>query len=239
MADPQTVRPDAGGGRTIRALGYLSLALLALITAIVSYQHGLQVVRASGTDGNVAYLIPLVADLLIFASSLALLDASQRGHRYPPLAVVSLGFGVIATIVMNVAAGWAHGVSGALVSALAPLALVFSYETLMGMIRRARQQDDAEPAEPAQQEISQVQPPFVELVEVAAPAPRTLAEAVVAAKAQGLSVRAISEGYEITRYRVDAILKAAEGGGDEAEPAGEDLVPSLNGQHASDVEQPE
>jgi hypothetical protein len=129
-------------GRLIRLLGGAALLALALITAVISYQHGLDVVHTTGTTGRVAYLVPLVADLLIFASSLALLDAAQNNMPRPGLAVASLTFGIVATVAMNVADGWSHGVGGALVSALAPVTLVLSYETLMGVVRRARQRTE-------------------------------------------------------------------------------------------------
>lgn len=134
-------------GRRTRVLGGLTLGALAAITAVISYRHGLEVVRATGTEGFVAYLVPLVADLMIFASSLALLDAAQRNQPRPVLAVCSLAFGIVATVAMNVASGWHHGYGGALVSALAPVALVLSYETLMGMVRRGRQVAAEEPPE--------------------------------------------------------------------------------------------
>jgi hypothetical protein len=209
---------DRGRTRLTRPLAGLSLAGLAIITAIVSYQHGLQVVRAAGNGGIVAYLVPLVADLMIFASSLALLEAAQTGQPRPPLAVVSLGFGISATIAMNVAAGYAHGAAGALVSALAPVALVLSYETLMGMLRRGHH----EPAEPAEQSevaaFSHLQPPPATVAQ-------TLVEAVRAAHADGLSKRALAEQFEISRYRVDAILN--QNGDDRPTAAEDEPVPSV------------
>ena len=134
-------------------MGGFTLGSLAAITAVISYQHGLDVVRATGTTGWVAYLVPIVADLMIYASSLALLDAAQRRQPRPRLAMASLAFGIVATVAMNVASGWAHGYGGALVSALAPVALVLSYETLMGMIRRGPESpteatDEATPCQP-------------------------------------------------------------------------------------------
>lgn len=153
-----TERPPASKttvGRSTRLLGGLSLAALAMITAIISYRHGLEVVHATGTRGFVAYLVPLVPDLMIFASSLALLEAAQQGAPRPALAVSALAFGIVATVAMNVASGWHHGYGGALVSALAPVALVLSYETLMGMVRRGRQHAEAEEAEDAETTIEE------------------------------------------------------------------------------------
>ncbi len=129
--------------QTPRGRGWLrdnpDLAGLAAIALIVSYLHGLEVAHRTGSTGAVAYLIPLVADLLIIGASRALLDAAHYDERRPRLAAVSLVVAIGVTVAMNVAAGWVHGPGGALVSALAPLAFVAAYEILMGRIRRKRQ----------------------------------------------------------------------------------------------------
>lgn len=127
----------AADGR-IRLVAGLALFALAAITAIVSYLHALAVVRAVGNTGAVAYLIPFVADLMIVSASMALLEAARNSTAKPALAIVSLVFGIGATLAMNVAAGWHHGSAGALVAALPPVALVLSLETLMGLVRRTR-----------------------------------------------------------------------------------------------------
>ena len=135
----------------IPAVGSTVLAALALLTGIISYQHGLEVVHASGTTGWVAALVPFVPDLLIAASSLAILYAAQDGVRWPPLPWCGLLFGIVATGCMNVAAGMDHGRAGVLVSLLAPAALLLSYETLMDMIRRARKKAADVAAEAAEE----------------------------------------------------------------------------------------
>jgi hypothetical protein len=128
----------AADGR-IRLIAGLALFALAAITAIVSYLHALAVVRSVGNTGAVAYLIPFVADLMIVSASMALLEAARNSAIKPALAIVSLVFGIGATLAMNVAAGWHHGSAGALVAALPPVALVLSLETLIGLVRRSRE----------------------------------------------------------------------------------------------------
>jgi hypothetical protein len=59
---------------------------------------------------------------------LALLEAARNSAAKPALAIVSLVFGIGATLAMNVAAGWHHGSAGALVAALPPVALVLSLD---------------------------------------------------------------------------------------------------------------
>ncbi len=128
----------SSGDGLIRLTAGLALAALAAITGIVSYLHALAVVHATGSTGAVAYLVPLVADLMIVTASLALLDAIRHRARKPPLAMLSLAVGIGATLAMNVAAGSQNGAGGALVASLPPVAFVLSLETLMGIVRLAR-----------------------------------------------------------------------------------------------------
>jgi Protein of unknown function (DUF2637) len=139
-------RDDRPGGARSGSRGWpyplvagRALFALAAITANVSYLHALAVVRAVGNTGAVAYLIPFVADLMIVSASMTLLEAARNSAAKPALAIVSLVFGIGATLAMNVAAGWHHGSTGALVAALPPVALVLSLEALMGQVRRTRE----------------------------------------------------------------------------------------------------
>jgi hypothetical protein len=76
---------------------------------------------------------------MIVPASMALLEAARNSAAKPTLAIMSLVFGIGATLAMNVAAGWHHGSAGALVAALPPVALVLSLDTLMGLVRRSRE----------------------------------------------------------------------------------------------------
>jgi hypothetical protein len=137
-ATGRAARAPAADGR-IRLVAGLALFALAAITAIVSYLHALAVVQSVGNTGAMAYLIPFVADLMIVSASMALLEAARNSAAKPALAIVSLVFGIGATLAMNVAAGWHHGSTGALVAALPPVALVLSLETLIGLVRRSHE----------------------------------------------------------------------------------------------------
>jgi hypothetical protein len=121
----------------IRFLTAAVVILLAGVAAVVSYRHAYEVVIANGESGFTAILVPLTIDGLIFASSMVLLDAARRRLPAPKLAYLTLGLGVVATLAANVMHGWAHGPVGAIVAAWPALALVLSYELLMGLIRRA------------------------------------------------------------------------------------------------------
>ncbi|MEV4245209.1 DUF2637 domain-containing protein [Streptosporangium canum] len=121
----------------IRFATTVVVLLLAAVAAVVSYRHAYEVVVLNGEAGFTAYLVPLTIDGAIFASSMVLLDAARRGLPVPALARWTLGLGILATLAANVAHGWAHGVVGAIVAAWPAVALVLSYELLMGMIRRS------------------------------------------------------------------------------------------------------
>ncbi|WP_307827780.1 DUF2637 domain-containing protein [Planomonospora sp. ID82291] len=120
----------------IRAVTTAVVVLLAAVAAVVSYRHAFEVVTAYGEAGFTAYLVPLTIDGAIFASSMVMLDCARRGLPVPPLARWTLGLGILATLAANVAHGWAHGPVGAIVAAWPAVALVLSYELLMGLIRR-------------------------------------------------------------------------------------------------------
>jgi hypothetical protein len=115
---------------------------VAMVAAVVSYEHAYALVRAHGEMGWTAHLIPLTVDGLIWASSMVMLDSARRGSRVPKLARWLLGLGIAATLAANVAHGLGHGPIGSAVAAWPAVALVGSHELLMVIIRGAQ-----EPAE--------------------------------------------------------------------------------------------
>ncbi|MEV0626025.1 DUF2637 domain-containing protein [Nonomuraea wenchangensis] len=162
------------------------VVLLAAVAAVVSYRHAFEVISAHGESGWVAYLVPLTIDGLIFAASMVLLDAARRGTPRPKLAYFTLALGILATLAANVMHGWEHGVIGSIVAAWPAVALVLSYELLMGLIRRsavAVNHDevtvtpDSPPGEQPAEAAARIEPPAVpEPVEyVPEPLPEELA----------------------------------------------------------------
>jgi hypothetical protein len=111
---------------------------VAVVAAVVSYEHASALVRAHGESGWSGRLIPLTVDGLIYASSMAMLDAARRGIPAPVLARWLLGLGIAATLAANVAHGLGEGPVGAAVGAWPAVALVGSYELLMVIIRSAQ-----------------------------------------------------------------------------------------------------
>ena len=124
--------------RLIRITTALAVVAVAVIAAVISYQHAFELVRSHGESGVTARLVPFTVDGLIWAASMVVLDASRRGQAVPRLAAWSLGTGIVATVGANLAHGVGHGPVGALVSAWPALALVGSFELLMMLIRTGR-----------------------------------------------------------------------------------------------------
>ena len=124
--------------RLIKITTALAVVAVAVVAAVISYQHAYERVRAHGESGLTTRLLPFAVDGLIWAASMVVPDASRRNQPVPQLAAWSLGTGIVATIGANLAHGMGHGPVGALVSAWPALALVGSFELLMMLIRTGR-----------------------------------------------------------------------------------------------------
>ena len=81
------------------------MVAVAVVAAVISYQHAYELVRSHGESGVTARLLPFTVDGLIWAASMAVLDASRRSQPVPRLAVWSLGAGIVATVGANLAHG--------------------------------------------------------------------------------------------------------------------------------------
>src|SRR5580698_7348463 len=107
---PRQQRPRRNGAprgvdvmtdKLIRVTTALAVLAVAVVAAIISYQHAYELIRAHGETGFTARLLPLTVDGLIWAASMVILDASRRHQRVPRLALWSLGTGIVATIGAN------------------------------------------------------------------------------------------------------------------------------------------
>jgi len=121
--------------RLIRITTALTVVAVAIVAAIISYQHAYELVRTHGEFGPTARLVPLTVDGLIYSSSMVLLRCARHRVAVPALARWLLGLGIAATLAANVAHGLGHGPVGAVVAAWPAVALVGSYELLMMIIR--------------------------------------------------------------------------------------------------------
>jgi hypothetical protein len=186
-------------GTFIRVTTALAVLMVAGIAAIISYQHAYELVIAHGESGVTARLLPFTVDGLILAASMVILDASRRDQRVPPLAALSLGCAIAATVGANVAHGLGHGPVGALVSAWPALALVGSFELLMLLIRRSQHDAGGESPRGVQDQPAPASPNREPL------AP-TLEQTVRDWHALGRSQRSISRELSIDRRKVRAML---------------------------------
>jgi hypothetical protein len=179
-------------GRLTRITTAPAVVAVASVAAIISYQHAYELVRTHGESNLTARLLPFTVDGLIWAASMVVLDASRRDQRVPPLALWSLGAGIVATIGANLAHGLGHGPIGALVSAWPALALAASFELLMLLVRTANRGPG--PWGDAQ--------PMAHRAPADTPTQPTLEEAVHAPHRSGTSQRAIARQLTIDRRKV-------------------------------------
>ena len=132
-------RPAASGGvdRAIRVSTAAVVLAVAGIAAYISYWHAYAVVREYGETGVTAQLEPATIDGLVYASSMVILYAARHDRPVPKLARWMLALGILASLAVNVAQGWSHGLVGAVVAAWPAVSLVGSYELLAWIIRTA------------------------------------------------------------------------------------------------------
>ena len=188
--------------RLIRITTALAVVAVAVVAAIISYQHAFELVRSHGESGLTARLVPFTVDGLIWAASMVVLDASRRGQPVPRLAAWSLGVGIVATVGANLAHGVGHGPVGALVSAWPAVALVGSFELLMTLIRTGRGTRAGEARYEAV-------PPLVHDALAVRPVGPTLEQTVQARYEAGQSQRAIARELNLDRRKVKRILDQA------------------------------
>jgi Protein of unknown function (DUF2637) len=119
----------------IRASTAAVVVAVAGIAAYISYWHAYAVVREYGESGVTALLEPGTIDGLVYASSMVILHAARHRLPVPRLACWMLALGITASLAVNVAQGWSHGLVGAAAAAWPAVALVGSYELLAWMIR--------------------------------------------------------------------------------------------------------
>lgn len=128
---------DGGMDHAIRISTAGVVVVVAGIAAYISYWHAYTVVREYGESGVTAMLEPATIDGLVYASSMVMLYAARHHLPVPRLARWMLALGILASLAVNVAQGWSHGLVGAVVAAWPAVALVGSYELLAWLIRTA------------------------------------------------------------------------------------------------------
>lgn len=179
--------------KLIRWTTVAAVLMVAVIAAVVSYEHAYDLVRAHGETGFAAHGLPLTIDGMIWAASMVMLDASRRDGDAPRLAWLGLAVGIAASLCANVVHGLGHGWTGAIVSAWPAAALVVSFELLMLLLRASKRDD-----EPAGNGVDRPEP-IVEHIVV--PVPPTVEQVVHAWVETGKSRRQIAADFDKYRDR--------------------------------------
>lgn len=130
--------------RTVRLMGTISVGIVAVVAAVVSYAH-MQAVAFHAGEGWRSWLEPLSVDGLLIGASLVLYV-----RRTARLAWLAVAVGLLVSLAANLAA--AHPtLTSRLVSAWPAIALALSYETLLTLVRKATpdtESDDTPDREP-------------------------------------------------------------------------------------------
>lgn len=216
-----TQSAGVAGDRRIRRSSIATILIVAVVGTAISSWHAFELVHAGGEPVPVALGYPLLIDGVIFMASMNVLQAARRGRAAaggrPVLAWVALILGALVTLAVNVAYGWDRGLLSQLLSAIPPLAVICSYELLMKQIRQAADEGSQAPELPVASHPQPIRNEVAEPPATPAPVARTLAEAVLAARADGESIRGVARAFDIPRSKVESIIRQAEG--DDEDPA--------------------
>lgn len=120
----------------VRRITTLAVVMVAGVAAAASYEH-MRHLAASAGEGWRAFLLPLAVDGLMVAASMAMLVRKRRGVRAGALVWCALLAGIGASLAANIAAA-APTVTGRLVAAWPPVALLLAYELLMQQVKTSR-----------------------------------------------------------------------------------------------------
>ena len=186
--------------RLIKITTALAVVAVAVVAAVISYQHAYELVRSHGESGLTARLLPFTVDGLIWAASVVL-DASRRNQPVPRLAAWSLGTGIVATVDANLAHGdraWAGWCAGQRVARAGA-----TFELLMTLIRAGRGSRTGEAELEPQYQPAQ---PLAQDAPQKLPVVPTLEQTVRARHEAGHSQRAIARELNIDRRKIKRIL---------------------------------
>lgn len=132
-AAPYGASTTARSLRWIRRTTAVSVALLAAIAAVVSYQHMHTLVLSHGETRWAAVLIPFSVDGMVVASSMSILMASRLGRRGEWLPWALLIVGSLASLAANVLVA-EPSVVGRVIAAWPSFAFVGAYHMLQGQL---------------------------------------------------------------------------------------------------------
>ena len=126
--------PGRPANRSIYWTTTISVALLALIAAVVSFGHMRELALRHGETAWNATLLPFSVDGMVVAASMSVLLASRTGKRGERLPWTLLIVGSLASLAANVAVAEPSLVSR-LIAAWPSFAFVGAYHLLQGQLR--------------------------------------------------------------------------------------------------------
>lgn len=139
--------PGRPTNRCIHWTTMISVAMLALIAAVVSFGHMRELALRHGETRWNSTLIPFSVDGMVVAASMSVLLASRTGRRGEWLSWTLLIVGSLASLAANVAVAEPSSVSR-LIAAWPSLAFVGAYHLLQGQLRVRRIDDSWSSGEP-------------------------------------------------------------------------------------------
>jgi hypothetical protein len=129
--------PARSSDRCIRLATVVSVVLLAVIAAVVSFGHMRELALRHGEARWSATFIPLSVDGMVVAASMSVLLASKTGRRGEWLPWTLLIVGSLASLAANVAVADSTVISR-LIAAWPSFAFVGAYHLLQGQLRIGR-----------------------------------------------------------------------------------------------------
>jgi hypothetical protein len=138
QAEAAAERQEAGQVPSpwVRRTTTLAVLAVALVAAVVSYEH-MRALAAAAGEGWRAWLVPVSVDGLMVAASMTALTRRRAGQPVGALAWAALLLGISASVAANMAAAEPTLV-GRAVASWPPLALGLSFELLLQQGRTQR-----------------------------------------------------------------------------------------------------
>ncbi|NRQ40595.1 DUF2637 domain-containing protein, partial [Nonomuraea sp. NN258] len=147
---PQPVRASRAGDLAVLFVAVAVTIAVGAAAGFISFRHFVALALSLGEPFEQAILYPAAAEGLVIMAGLVMLYCSRRTLPVPWLAWVSMAFGILVALTVNVVHGYARSIGAALLAALAPIAFVASYELLMRLIRLVRLAATAPTQQPEQ-----------------------------------------------------------------------------------------
>jgi len=124
------------GGTKMKALNLFCAGAVLLCALVLSYHHSVELMAAGGYQGIYRHLAVVLAELtfLAGAANVVLARIQKRPPGIPP--VLGALFGVALTGWANISAGVEYGITGILLGAMVPVALVISEAILAHFLLR-------------------------------------------------------------------------------------------------------